>query len=87
MLIESLVVGSMGLIPKWKLMYLCHKRPLWLPYATLTMVFSVTYYLELRKATTLYCKSHIYQQMLNWLLDIIEHLYLIKKGFPNSEKI
>ena len=37
----------------------CHKRPLWLPYPTLTMIFSVTYYLELRKATSLFCKSRI----------------------------
>ena len=31
------------------------------------MIFSVTYYLELRKTIICHCTSHFYQQRTNWL--------------------
>ena len=39
----------------------------WFRVTTLNMIFSVTYYLELRNAITVYCSSHFWPTKSNWL--------------------
>ena len=49
--------------------------------STLDISFNVAYYLKLCIATSIYCISRIYQQMLNWLFGHLRTIttLLVKK--------